>query len=260
MILIDKLSYSSKLRKENAGLKCLFSVATLFICVASRSIIIAIFILLFTGGLTVFVGGISVSYYLKLLRIPMIFLLLSTIAIILNFSDTPLSWFAIPLFGGYLTVSLPSFLHALQLILTALGAVSCLYFLSLSTPITDILSVMQQIHIPELLIELMLLIYRFIFVLLDYADAISIAQKSRLGNKNFKTSCYSVGRLMSILLLRSFQKSSRLYDAMESRCYDGKIRVLKLHIPASKRKLVLVLLFDLLLIAAAVLIKYANLP
>lgn len=248
MILIDKLSYSSGLRKEHAGMKCFFSVFTLILCIASRSIPVAFATLLMSGWLIVRKGRISLSYFLRLLCIPLVFLFLSTIAILVQYADQPFSWFAIPIFKGYLTVSPSSFFRALQLISTALASVSCLFFLSLTTPLTDILSVLNQIHLPELLIELMFLIYRFIFVLLDYADALHIAQKSRLGNKDFKTSLFSFGKLVSILLIRSLKKASHLYDAMESRCYNGKIKFLRQEQVFSKKNFFFGLFFEAILI------------
>jgi cobalt/nickel transport system permease protein len=41
--------------------------------------------------------------------------------------------------------------------------------------------------------------------------------------------------LLAVLLIRSLKKSSLLYDAMESRCYDGDIRVLNEYRPAEMR-------------------------
>ena len=78
----------------------------------------------------------------------------------------------------------------------------------------------------------MLLIYRAIFVLLDIASAIQTAQNCRLGNRTFRSKLSCMGQMLSVLLVRSLKKSSLLYDAMESRLYDGKIQVLEETQPA----------------------------
>ncbi|MSS62499.1 cobalt ECF transporter T component CbiQ [Velocimicrobium porci] len=252
MILIDKLCYTSKLRYTNPMIKFLFAIITLILCVAVRSSVIACIVLITTAFLTIQKGGISPSHYIHFMKLPLIFLVLSTIAIVFNISPTPFSAFAIPFFHQYITLSRASLLSAVQLILTALASVSCLYFLSLSTPITDILYVLQRLHCPELLIELMLLIYRFIFVLLEISNSLYISQQSRLGNVDFKTSCKSAGALMSTLLVRAFKKSSFLYDAMESRCYDGTIHVLQETYPVNKLHILYFVLFELTLIGLSV--------
>ena len=113
-----------------------------------------------------------------------------------------------------------------RIFLTAMASVSCLYALSCHTPMTDFILFLKRIHVPALLIELMVLIYRFIFILLDCAHAISISQRARLGNKDFKTSLRSFSALISSLFIRAVSRSSILYDAMESRCYDGVLNVL----------------------------------
>ncbi|CUX30022.1 CbiQ family ECF transporter T component [Clostridium sp. C105KSO13] len=118
-------------------------------------------------------------------------------------------------------------MFGVQLIGTAMASVSCLYFLSLNTTMMDFLGVLAKLHCPGILMELTLLIYRFIFVLMETASAIMVSQKSRLGNKDFRTSIDSFGKMGAGLLIRAFKRSNALYDAMESRCYDGKIRVLE---------------------------------
>lgn len=244
MIVIDKLCYQSRLRYENPGEKFAFAVITLCISVMSRSIAVACIVLTVTGILTVQKGGVPVFRYLKFLTIPLAFLLLSTLAVVLNIKKAPLDLFAISLGNWYLTASREALLYAVQLILTALSAVSCLYFLAFSTPMPDILEVLRKLHCPKLLIELMMLIYRFIFVLMHTASSISIAQECRLGNKDYKTALNSFGRLGAVLMIRAMSRSNRLYDAMEARCYDGSIRVLSESRPPRKKIIFAIAVFD----------------
>ena len=138
MFEIDTLCYHSKLREKNAEIKFAFTVLTLFICVWNRSIVIAAIVFATTGFLTVCVGGIPATRYIRLLCIPFFFLLLSTLTVVINFSKTPLSGYAICLGTFYITAGKDTILFAVQIFCTAFGAVSCLYFLSLSTPMTDL--------------------------------------------------------------------------------------------------------------------------
>ena len=224
MIAIDQLCYRTKLRYHNAGEKFAFTTLTLLFCVVSRSVVIAGIVLVTTGILTIYKGGIPFFRYLKFLTVPLVFLILSTVAIV-------------------------------QLILTALASVSCLYFFSFSTPVTDFIHVLQKLHCPRLIIELMLLIYRFIFILMEISSAITTAQNSRLGNKDFITSCKSFGFMASALLIRAIKKSNLLYDAMESRCYDGTIRVLHENFPPKRREILYILLFETFLLAVTVILR-----
>lgn len=249
MIIVDKLCYYSKLRYTNASEKFAFSMLTLVACIISRSIVIAILVLAVTGILTVLGGGIPLSRYRSLMMVPIIFLLLSTVAILINISKIPLDAFAIPIGSYYITGSFAGLYRGIQLIFTALASVSCLYFLSLNTPMTDILEVLRKLHVPALILELMMLIYRYIFVLMNLASDITTSQHSRLGNVNLKTARKSFASMISSVFILSIRRSNELYDAMESRCYDGSIKVLSENHPAKKNEILLITGFEIILYA-----------
>lgn len=248
MITIDMLCYYSRLRYANAMEKFTYSVLTLLFCVVSRSLAMAILVLAVNGILTVKKGGIPLNRYWHYMMIPLAFLILSTLAVIVNVSRTPLDAFAFQIGAYYFTGSYASLYKGAQMILTALASVSCLYFLSFNTPMTDILSVLKKLRCPDMLVELMLLIYRYIFLLLDISFSISTSQDSRLGNRDFKTSMKSFGAMASVLLIRAMAKSGALYDSMEARCYDGKLKVLDEQYPPKSGEIIWIALFESLLL------------
>lgn len=256
MILADKLCYSSKLRYENAGEKVAFAAVTLCICVVSRSAAVACIVLAAMGFLTVVKGGVKLFRYLKLLSLPVAFLLASTLAILFNIGPEPMDLFAVPLGDWYFTAGRESFLYAVRLILTALASVSCLYFLSFTTPVPDILEVLRKLHCPKLLLELMLLVYRFIFLLLDTASVIMTAQNCRLGNRDWKTSLRSFGMMGSALMLLASRRANQLYVSMEARCYEDTIRVLPEGRPPKAGVIAAIAVFDGALLLFALWRKY----
>ncbi|HIZ82219.1 MAG TPA: cobalt ECF transporter T component CbiQ [Candidatus Mediterraneibacter pullistercoris] len=247
MLLIDKLSYQSKLRYVNASEKLVYAVLTLVLCVLSRSLRVAVLVFAVNGILTVGKGGIPLSRYIKLLMIPLAFLAAGTAAIVVNVSKDPLDAFAFRIGNWYVTGSTAGIHQAVTLCATALSAVTCLYFLSLNTVMTDILGALKKLRLPYLLIELMLLIYRFIFVLFKTASAITMSQQARLGNRDFRTRVRSFGAMGTALFILALKRSNALYDAMESRCYDGKIRVLSRAHPAKAGEIAAIVLFELIL-------------
>ena len=89
-MLIDQYCHRSGLRKVNVMEKFCFSMTTLLLCILSRSFSVSTLVILSLGWLTVKKGGISVRRYIKLMRLPAVFLLLSTLAILFNISTTHL--------------------------------------------------------------------------------------------------------------------------------------------------------------------------
>jgi cobalt/nickel transport system permease protein len=254
MIIIDKLAYSSKLRYKNPAVKAAFAVGSLLICVGARSFVISLIIVTVMAGLTVLFNKISIPRYIRLMGIPFGFMVLSTIAIVINITDKPMDLASFPIGSKYLAVSWHSLTEGARLVAVALASVSCLYFLTLSTAMLDILAVLRKLHCPKIMIELMMLIYRYIFVILDMASAITTSQNCRLGNKDFMTELKSVGQMLAVLLIRSLRKSSLLFESMESRCYDGEIKVLNEYFPAEARDIAGVACFLLSMLVIAVIL------
>ena len=256
MILIDKIAYYSAIRHKSPFLKSAFAIGSLLICVTARSFVLSALLLIIMGWATLKYSQPSISQYLKLMLGPFSFLILGTAAIAVNWTSSPMDLWNVAMGNHYLAVSWYSLETAVRLILVSLASLSCLYFLTLTTPMLDLFYVLKRLHCPSLIIELMMMIYRFIFVLLEMAVSILTAQNCRLGNRDFKTSLESMGRMFSVLLIRALEKSNRLYDSMESRCYDGELNVLQECAPSTLKERGIIGSFLLLLTAITVACKW----
>lgn len=239
---MDRYAYQSKLRYTNATLKVCYSLFSIFICIGFRSLWCALFLILINTLGIVWIGKTSFISYLKAMTIPISFLSLSTVTIILNFTKEPLDIFAWWIGFTYISASMKGIIFALHLFLTALASVSSLYVLSFTTPMTDIIGCLRKFHVPELFLELMLLIYRFIFILNTTATSILTAQKARLSNRNYKRAMHAFGEMGGALFIKAIKRSNALYDAMEARCYEGRIYVLQEEKKAKKSESALLLI------------------
>ena len=226
MLLLDKLSYTSSLRSLNPLYKLYLSMGVLVICVATRSITVGVLSFFGMSGLTLFWSKTPFHHYCYLLRIPLIFITLTTLGYLLEIGllsvgdvSIKIAWF----YAGYFYSSIH---RGIQIFVTAMGAISSMYFLSLTTPMIDFLISLRKLRLSKLMIELMLLIYRFVFLIFEIVNAIHISQVCRLGNRDMKTSLKSMGQMLAMTLVRALKQSDQLYNAMESRGFDGEIRIL----------------------------------
>lgn len=224
---IDMIAQCSKLNKVNPSLKFWIVLILMFLCVGSRSPFVGLFLTVLMLILTVFVGGLDFHDYLSLLLVPILFLLVSGLALLFEYGTQPSGIINLHIFQGYLFVSPTAQLRARLVMSKAIGAISCLYLLSLSTSMSEIISVLRKARIPDIVIELMYLIYRYVFVLLEMLHSMKDAAKSRLGFIDFPTSVHTTGSIYANLLARSYQKANKNFDAMESRCYIGEIRFME---------------------------------
>ena len=221
---IDAFAYNSKMRSWNAGYKVLLAMASLILCIAFNNIYVSLATILTMGYLVVVVGGLEFDHYISMMTIPIVFMVVGAITIAIGYSLTPKGQYNIHVFNlFYIYWSNESVRQAAVLILKALGAVSALYMMTLTTPLTELVSVLRRVHMPKLIVELMNMIYRYIFIMLETYTRLKNSAESRLGYCDFKTSCYSFGQIASNLFVVTLKKGTAYYNALEARCYDGDL-------------------------------------
>jgi cobalt/nickel transport system permease protein len=209
------------------------------------------------GWYTVLKGGIPFAVFMKLILIPMSFLLIGVATIGINVSENQdVFLFYISVFEINIGVSLTGIKNAACLFFKALSAVSCLYYLSLSTPMVDLLQALGKLKVPKLFIELMGLIYRFVFVLLETVDMMFTAQKSRMGYSGISSGYRSLAALASTLFIRAYKRYDELYTSLESRGYDGELNVLDTHFKIQPLMFTMPIAINLSLVALVLILRH----
>lgn len=251
--LLDDYAHTNALRDVNSRLKLSLGLGSILVCVFSTSPLAPLLVALTLGAVTIFWAKIPVRFYLKLLAVPLAFVLFSCVAVI--FLQGGAALFTFSILGINLEVSREGLNLALLLLARTLGGMSALFFIALTTPMIEVFSILKSVGLPSFLIELSMLIYRYIFVLLDQAATIHSAQTMRLGGSGMRSSLYSFSMLASVLFLRAWEQGERLMVAMDSRCYDGYLDVMERDLPASNAVVVTVACYILVAVAIAFLTK-----
>lgn len=252
---IDYYAYTSKLRDWNAVYKVIVAFIILVLCIVLDNIWVSLFIIITMGMVTVGMGKIELHSYLTLLMIPIVFMILGSIAIAVGVGKVPVGKYAIHLHWFYLYITPEGVLKALAVTLKALGAVSAMYMLTLSTPTSEIIMVLRKLKVPKIIIELMNMIYRFIFILMEAQCQMHHTVESRLGYIDFKTSIYSFGNMASNLLLVSLKKSNAYYDALVSRGYEGELLFLEEQKPCGLIQVSMAVVYIIILLIMALLLS-----
>lgn len=104
-----------------------------------------------------------------------------------------------------------------------LGAVSVVLLLGAVTPAYKIFHALRWLGVPASWVEIALLVYRYVFTLLDDAADIAAAQSTRLGYSSVKRSLASAGILAGTVITRSLAQAVRTYEAMTLRGYTGQL-------------------------------------
>jgi cobalt/nickel transport system permease protein len=104
---------------------------------------------------------------------------------------------------------------------------TALLFLALTTPLSDIISLLRRCKVPDTLLDLMTLCYRTLFVLSETVHETITAQSSRLGYASMRLSLRSLGGLVANLTVQVWQRSQALHLAALARNNDGALRFLE---------------------------------
>jgi len=221
---LDNYAHSNNLKDTNTYFKVLFAILTMLLSLISTSPVVPFIITFFMSVIIIFKAKIPVKFYLKFLVFPFSFALLTFVFMAIFFG---IGTHILELGIFNLAVTQDGFQLGLLVFARIMGCFTCLAFLALTTPMTELFSILELFKIPKIVLEIAMLMYRYIFLFLDEAINIYHSQETRLGYSSLKKTFKSMGMLGSNLFIKTWNKGEQAYIAMESRCYDGSMKTIK---------------------------------
>lgn len=157
------------------------------------------------------IGNLSIKDCFK--RLKVVFVLLLVLGLANPILDRNVIGYIgrIPITSGLISM--------ITLVLKGMFAIIASYFLILTTSIESICSSLKMIHIPDILITVFMLIYRYIIVFLKEVQRIWIAYSLRAPRQkgvNFRV----WGSMIGSLMLRSIDTAQTVYESMELRGFN----------------------------------------
>lgn len=133
--------------------------------------------------------------------------------------------FTIVLAGWHLTGYADGLARGILIMGRVIAGVSLILLLGFTTPVNRLLLAARWFRMPRIFIELSLLVYRYVFVLLEEVNAIKEAQRVRLGYQSWGRSMKSLYTLGGSLIFRAYDRAERVFEAMIARGYAGTLPV-----------------------------------
>jgi cobalt/nickel transport system permease protein len=229
MHFIDDFAYNNRLRKIDPAFKAGLVGVILAVCILAGVPHVGLASTLVITLLAVGPAAIPLKVFGRVLLAEFAFFLLATVGVAVSITITsPLSinpW-AIQI-GPLWFSSSPAMLeNALLIITRVMGCASAMNFLALTTPMVEVIGLLRRLRVPELILDLMTLMYRYIFVLLESLDRMVLAQEVRMGFNGWRRSFNSAGQIGANLFIEAFRRSKKLEIALQGRGWDGSLRVL----------------------------------
>ena len=224
MLLIDKYAYTNRLSNTNPKIKMGIALIFLIVSMITHNILILLSIIFLMSTAIVFIAKVDFKIYL--LRRPIYFLIIGVITNIINISfesDSMVHSFKV--LNIYIGVSSKSLESSKYILIRSISCLTCIYFFVLTTPFNQVLYLLKKLNISDAVVEISMLIYRFIFIFLEELIDIKKSQELRFGYINLKTSYKSIGILGSLLFKRLIKKYEDMSISLDMKLYDGKFHI-----------------------------------
>ncbi|MGL4797401.1 MAG: cobalt ECF transporter T component CbiQ [Paraclostridium sp.] len=226
MLVIDKCAYTNNLKNMNAAIKLTIAITGLVISMLIKNIYVyATIIALFTFLILV-IAKIGLKEYLNCLKIPLYFLILGVGINMINvYMDKGEMIYFINISSIYLGITSISISNSIYLFFRSIACLVCIYFFILTTPVNDLIKILNKIHVPDTLVEIIMLTYRFIFIFLEEVEEIYKSQKLKFGYINIKNTYTSTGLLIKTLFFRMMKRYDDMKISLDIKLYEGKFHI-----------------------------------
>ncbi|MFN4245201.1 MAG: cobalt ECF transporter T component CbiQ [Brevinematia bacterium] len=238
---------SNIILKIDTRLKLLVLFSILLLNVIFSNVIFSLFLLLNSIILTLFCR-VEISKVLKSIKLPIVFALIVLV--------TQALWLKqgkeLEIIG--IKIYEQGIMRGTRIFLTVLSSVWLLVLTSIVSKPNDFLSAFKKIGIPQIVVDVAIMMYRYSLLLREEAMRIFYAQKLRFGYNNIKNSIKSVSELWGIMLVNSIVRAQKVYEAMVSRGYNGKL-FYESDTPIDKKELVISISYILMIALIGIILK-----
>lgn len=237
-------------------LALLFILSTALIPHGAFPVIPLLFAITLSGA--VLSIGVGVMLRRALLALPFV---LAALPLLFTLPGEPLAQFRIG--ATLITLSQAGVERLLSISLKSWLSVQAAILLTATTPLPELLLALRVLRLPRLLVSIIGLMWRYLFLMVEEASRMLRARAARSGASgdaslklggSIPWRGKTAGGMAGSLLIRSLERSDRVYAAMLSRGYDGEVRSLP-HPPLGKTAW-LILAVGAALMAVIVLISF----
>lgn len=132
-----------------------------------------------------------------------------------------------------LTISAEGLRRFLTIAVGSWLSVQVALLLAFTTPFHDLIDALRELHLPGILVSIISFMYRYLAVLGDEASRMLRARDARSGagtaggGGSMRWRATVTGRMVGSLFLRAYERSERIYAAMQARGFEGEVRHLR---------------------------------
>ncbi|WP_105206942.1 cobalt ECF transporter T component CbiQ [Streptococcus suis] len=218
MLIIDQYAYQNRLVGLSPKVKLGIYLLLLGISFTGiPSLQWAIIVALFPA--TCYVAKLHWKTYAKWLLLTLPFVLISLVTMAVSFQASPSQdvLLTLPLWKGYAVISQASLVQTLEVFARSYACLMSTYFFVLTVPFRQLIDLLRSFRIPNELLEVIVFMYRFIFMFLEEFLVMRDTLDLKFGFGTMKQSYQTMGLLASQLFTRLMRANRQINDMLEFR-------------------------------------------
>jgi cobalt ECF transporter T component CbiQ len=114
---------------------------------------------------------------------------------------------------------------AVLVFLRAAAGITVMLFFASSTPIPHLAHALRQLRVPREIAELVILVYRYSFLVLEQYEKMMLAAVCRLGLRGFRRSIRTLSQVAVGMFVRSIEVAERAQISLQCRNFRGDFPV-----------------------------------
>ncbi len=124
-----------------------------------------------------------------------------------------------------LNATMPGIMYVITFTLRVTACVSCISLLLFTTRVSDLLHTLRSLKIPDPLVDMFGLVYRYLFSFLSELHRMLLGRECRIvSEQKLLKKWNDGGKVVGNFLSRTFSRGENVYKAMKARGYDGTFR------------------------------------
>lgn len=218
MLIIDQYAYQNRLVGLSPKVKLgiyllLLGISFTEIPSLQWAIIVVVF------PVTCYVARLHWKTYAKWLLLTLPFVLISLVTMAVSFQASPSQdvLLTLPLWKGYAVISQASLVQTLEVFVRSYACLMSTYFFVLTVPFRQLIDLLRSFRIPNELLEVIVFMYRFIFMFLEEFLVMRDTLDLKFGFGTMKQSYQTMGLLASQLFARLMRANRQINDMLEFR-------------------------------------------
>jgi cobalt/nickel transport system permease protein len=202
-----------------------------------RAKLICLFILMISivllNNLIILIFGLIISVAIVLIsRLPLLFIFkrlkwvaifIFAVLVILPFSVGKTELFSV----YFLSIYREGLRLAIIIALKAFSVILLMFPMLATMRFVTFIKALEQLRLPNKLVQIITFTYRYIFIILNELKHTIISIETRSYQKStWRLKLRALGSAIGMILIRSYERGERIFQAMRARGYSGRIETL----------------------------------